>query len=82
MGIGIRGQLKVDNFRISAETISFEVAGIHYSFSLSDISPILAGATDKERNDYRFSPSGYGVHWDLLNEDLSIQSLINSKSGK
>jgi hypothetical protein len=38
---------------------------------LADISSKLALATDKERNSYKITPSGYGIHWNLLDEDLS-----------
>jgi hypothetical protein len=43
---------------------------------LADISSKLALATDKERNSYKITPSGYGIHWNLLDEDLSINGLL------
>jgi hypothetical protein len=43
---------------------------------LADISEKLAKATDLERQDYRFSPSGYGIHWSKLDEDLSINGFF------
>jgi hypothetical protein len=46
---------------------------------LSDISAKLANATYQERTDYKISPSGYGIHWRLLDEDLSINGLLNAK---
>ncbi len=39
-------------------------------------SPRLAGATDAERRDASLSPGGYGVHWPLLDEDLSIAGIL------
>jgi hypothetical protein len=44
---------------------------------LSDISQKLANATKTEREDFKISPSGYGIHWRLLDEDLSINGLLN-----
>ncbi len=44
---------------------------------MSDISPKLAKATKHEREDFKISPSGYGIHWRLLDEDLSINGLLN-----
>ena len=79
MGIDISGNLKIEDFNINSESLSFQVEGILYSFALSDISPKLAKASDAERDDYRFSPSGYGIHWDILDEDLSFLAMINSK---
>jgi hypothetical protein len=43
---------------------------------LSEISEKLLKATEKERNDFKVSPSGYGIHWRLLDEDLSINGLL------
>lgn len=47
-----------------------------FRFKLSGISAKLAKATELERNDYKVSPSGYGIHWRLLDEDLSINGLL------
>jgi len=34
--------------------------------------PRLAGATDKQREEYRFSTMG--IHWEALDEDISFES--------
>jgi len=47
-----------------------------FKLKLSDISTKLAKATDQEKNDYKVSPSGYGIHWQLLDEDLSINGIL------
>lgn len=44
---------------------------------LSDVSQKLANASIIEREDFKISPSGYGIHWRLLDEDLSINGLLN-----
>jgi len=79
MRIDIGGDTKIENFKIDSETLSFQVEGNLYSFALSEVSPRLAKASDAERDDYRFSPSGYGIHWELLDEDHSLMTLLNSK---
>jgi hypothetical protein len=38
-------------------------------------SRLLANATDDERRHAELSPGGYGVHWPLLNHDLSVSGL-------
>jgi len=43
---------------------------------ITDISEKLAKASDIERKDYKISPSGYGIHWRLIDEDLSINGLL------
>ncbi|MHC1707853.1 MAG: DUF2442 domain-containing protein [Bacteroidales bacterium] len=50
-----------------------------YTFNLKDISERLLQASEAERNDFIISPSGYGIHWPLLDEDLSIPGLLNLK---
>ena len=43
---------------------------------LKDISEKLSKATAQELNDFKISPSGYGIHWRLLDEDLSVNGLL------
>ena len=45
-------------------------------FALSEISPALEKASVEARNMYEISPSGYGIHWPLIDEDLSIDGLL------
>jgi hypothetical protein len=41
-------------------------------------SPMLATATPEQRRRAELSPGGYGIHWPLLNEDLSIRVLVGT----
>jgi len=43
---------------------------------LKEISAKLAKATNDELKDFKISPSGYGIHWRLLDEDLSVNGLL------
>ena len=36
----------------------------------------LASATKLQRSTAELSPGGYGIHWPLLDEDLSIGGLV------
>jgi hypothetical protein len=36
----------------------------------------LAAATELQRSTVELSPGGYGIHWPLLDEDLSIPCLV------
>lgn len=49
-----------------------------YVFALDSISQKLLQATATERSDYRLSPSGYGIHWPSIDEDLSVPGLLSS----
>ncbi len=45
-------------------------------YPLKEISPILEKASIRERNSFEVSPSGYGIHWPLLDEDIAIDGLL------
>ncbi len=44
--------------------------------NLEEVSSKLLLATDVERALYKISPSGYGIHWPLIDEDLSVKGII------
>jgi len=48
-----------------------------YFFKIKEISDKLANADEKERNNFKISPSGYGINWPSIDEDLSINGLLN-----
>ncbi len=58
------------------EYLVIKINDQEYRFRINTISEKLAKADDKERNDYIVSPSGYGIHWPTLDEDLSINGLL------
>ena len=39
--------------------------------------PRLLNATDKQRKEWEFIGGGIGVHWEEIDEDVSIASLLN-----
>jgi len=45
---------------------------------LDKISNKLKTANELQRNFYKISPSGYGIHWPLIDEDLSVDALIQA----
>ena len=53
-----------------------EVNGQRLERELSEVSSLLLNATEDERSHYEVSPSGYGIHWPLIDEDLSIDGLM------
>jgi hypothetical protein len=42
----------------------------------AECSKKLASATEPERSTAELSPGGYGIHWPLLDEDLSVNGLV------
>ncbi len=41
--------------------------------------PRLSHGTVKERNNWRFTGAGRGIHWPELDEDISVENLLNGK---
>jgi hypothetical protein len=67
---------QVVDLRFKGKNLLLIIDGDEKSFPLNEISSLLANATDIERNTFEISPSGYGIHWPLLDEDLSIDGLM------
>ena len=41
--------------------------------------PRLVRGTDAERNDWRLIGGGHGIHWEALDEDISVEGLLAGK---
>lgn len=70
---------EIEKVSFEKEKLILRVDGKQYTFSLADISKKLADAPIAEREKYEISPSGYGIHWPLIDEDLSIDGLLGIK---
>ena len=40
--------------------------------------PHLLEASQEQRQNFQISPSGYGIHWPEIDEDISIKSFISA----
>lgn len=58
--------------------ILINVDGKDYKIDISLHSEKLANSSLELKSNYVISPSGYGIHWPLIDEDLSIDALIRS----
>lgn len=47
-----------------------------YRLDVSLVSKRLATASDAARTLYHVSPSGYGIHWPEVDEDLTVDGLV------
>jgi hypothetical protein len=71
---------EVASVSVAGSILRMEVDGRPYEIDLAPLSPRLAQATEAERTHVEVSPSGYGLHWPQLDEDLSIDGLIGVKA--
>lgn len=67
---------EVEGVIFDGDTLILRADGGVYRVSVSGISPRLARASDAARQHYEVSPSGYGLHWPEVDEDLSVDGLI------
>jgi len=67
---------RIENVRFEGENLLLTIDGRGKSFPLREVSSSLQKASDKERIAFEVSPSGYGIHWPLLDEDLSVDGLL------
>jgi hypothetical protein len=72
----------ISNVRLDNNLLVLKVDNQLIKLNLSEISDKLANATEQERRDFKISPSGYGIHWRLLDEDLSINGLLKQFEAK
>ncbi len=56
--------------------ILLNVNDIDYRIPVDVASAKLNEASQVERDLFNISPSGYGIHWPLIDEDLSVEKLL------
>lgn len=56
--------------------ICLQVDGTEFKIPIKKISEKLEAANEIQRNLFTISPSGYGIHWPLIDEDLSVDYLL------
>lgn len=68
----------IQDITFDHNSINLFVDGKQIEISLDKISPKLKSANDLKRNFFKISPSGYGIHWPLIDEDISVDALLRS----
>jgi hypothetical protein len=69
----------IQSIRISGTVMFLRVDGMDRQIDIAKQSERLEKATQKQRENFEVSPSGYGIHWPDVDEDLSIDGLIGVK---
>ena len=67
---------RVDEVKIESGVLMVRADGQLIRKALSEVSPVLAKASEREISYYEISPSGYGIYWPLIDEDISIDGLM------
>ena len=66
----------IESVSFDQNLICLQIDGDLIKLPIAKVSKKLELATDIQRNLFTISPSGYGIHWPLIDEDLSIDSLL------
>ena len=68
-----------ESLSVSEDTLSVELSdGRSVSVPLAWFPRLLHG-TRAERDDWRLIGRGEGIHWEALDEDISIESLLTGR---
>ncbi len=69
---------KIESINFTKDTLLIKIDNKIHELDLNVISKPLLNATAEERLNYQISPANYGIHWPLLDEDISVYKLINT----
>ncbi len=67
---------KIEKIHFNQDFIILNIDSNELIIPLDKLSAKLKSATEIEREMYKISPSGYGIHWPLIDEDLSIDGIL------
>lgn len=67
---------EIKDIHFSGDSVVLTIDGDVKKYRLKDFSSLLEHASESERNTYEISPSGYGIHWPLIDEDIAIDGLL------
>ncbi len=71
---------KAENVRVTKDTLSVDLSdGRTISVPL-EWFPRLVHATPEERNNWRLIGRGHGIHWEDIDEDISVEGLLAGKT--
>lgn len=66
----------VENVTVTLDSLSVDLSdGRTISVPLAWFPRLMHG-TKKERNNWRLIGKGYGIHWEDLDEDISVENLL------
>jgi hypothetical protein len=75
-------QHQIDEISVTGRQLHLKVDGKELLLQLDQLTDKLAQATDAELANYDLSPGGYGIHWPMIDEDLSIDGLLGIEHHK
>lgn len=71
--------IQVTSIEVSDDTITVQLSDGRTLAAPLVWFPRLLHGTTVERNEYRLIGKGTGIHWPLLDEDISVSNLLEGK---
>ncbi len=68
----------IEKISFEANYMILQIDGRSFTLELNKLSSKLLNANKIERELYKISPSGYGIHWPLIDEDISIEAILKN----
>jgi len=69
----------IEKVSFESNCMTLQMDGEALILHLDKLSPKLLKANKVERELYKISPSGYGIHWPLIDEDISIEAILKNR---
>ena len=70
------GVIIAKSIAVTDAELVIRLAGREVRIPWERCSPVLVAATTERHRRAELSPGGYGIHWPLLDEDISIGGLV------
>jgi hypothetical protein len=70
---------KVEDVRVTEDTLSVDLSDGRTNSVPLEWFPRLLHAKPKERNNWRLIGKGHGIHWEDIDEDISVEGLLTGK---
>ncbi|MCL4456084.1 MAG: DUF2442 domain-containing protein [Nitrospirae bacterium] len=67
---------KAEKVRVSEDTLSVDLSDGRTILVPLEWFPRLVNASQEERNNWRLIGRGHGIHWEDIDEDLSVEGLL------
>ncbi len=71
---------KAEDVKITKDTLSVDLSDGRTIAVPLEWFPRLVHASPSERNNWKLIGKGHGIHWKDLDEDISVEGLLNGKS--
>jgi len=68
---------QITEIQFIGKAMLLNIDGRQVEVQLSKVSKKLFAASAIEKSIYKISPSGYGIHWPLIDEDLSVNQILS-----